>query len=93
MNGRQPLAACDAARGISQDTTDASGNRALTDAARSLFLEADSDRQGQVPGLNLRALNGAECGIGVGATGEIQGKRSIRVARVKVVEHVKGLCA
>jgi hypothetical protein len=35
------------------------------------FLEADSDRQGHVPGLNLRALNGTERRVCVGAIGEI----------------------
>src|SRR5277367_2548553 len=51
-------------------------------------LEADSGRQGQVPGLNLRALYRAERGIGVRAGGEVQRERRIRVTRVEVVERV-----
>src|SRR5947208_1676004 len=52
--------------------------------------KTESQRQRTAPGVILGAGDRAEIGVGLSASQEVVGQRGIRVARVEVVERVKG---
>src|ERR1039458_6299566 len=56
-------------------------------------LELEASRKCYVTGLNLRALYRTERRVGLRPSGEVPGQRSVRVARVEVVEGIEGLDA